>query len=367
MPVVLGWTFGTLGTIRAEKEELQQRTLALLDAEVRHRTKSLHEMYLQTVLSLSAAIEAKNAYTHGHCRRVWAYARAAATEMGLGARELETLEYTCYLHDVGKIGLPDAVLDKPGRLTEDEYTQVKEHSARGGDIVQRISGFSTVAKLVRWHHERVDGSGYPDGLVGEQIPLLARIVAVADTMDAMVSARPYRAGMPLEAALAELRRCAGLPFVEEDLPGRDRQARQHYDPEVVQALITALDAGLEIETGALPLMMPLGQAPVVSHPLNCWEIQGCGAEQLAASDARACPVVHAAGLDGVNRRVNGGRACWSVAGALCRKGHRQAPPGGAEVCADCAVLATVRDEEGVVWFKLAPSVGSEPSTWTSGR
>lgn len=185
---------------------------------------------------------------------------------------------------MGKIGLPDAILDKPGRLTEGEYTMVKGHSGRGAEIVMRISGFSTVAQLVRWHHERLDGSGYPDGLQGEQIPLLARILAVADTMDAMVSARPYRAGMPLAAALAELRRCAGLPFDEGLAPGRDHRPRRHFDPQVVQALIEALDGGLEIETGSLPAVLPLPEARVVSQPRNCWEIRGCGLETLSPTD-----------------------------------------------------------------------------------
>lgn len=151
MPLLLAWVFGTMGTIRSNQAEYQQRTLRLLDREVRHRTRNLRDMYLEAVLSLSSAIEAKNPYTHGHCRRVFAFAHAAGERLDLSEQDMETLEYACYVHDIGKIGLADSILDKPGRLTGDEYALVKEHSARGESILAPITGFGEVATLVRWH------------------------------------------------------------------------------------------------------------------------------------------------------------------------------------------------------------------------
>lgn len=351
-PLLMAWVFGTLGTIRREKDAFQHRTLVLLDEEVRLRTQSLRETYLESVLSLAAAIEAKNPYTHGHCRRVWGYARLAGTQLGLTEIQLEQLQLACYVHDVGKIGIPDAVLDKRGRLTDDEYATIKSHSARGGEIIDRISGFGPIAAMVRGHHERLDGSGYPDGLVGDAIPLLARILAVADTLDAMVSARPYRAGMAPEKAWAELRRCSMLPFDPALLPGRDQQPRNHYDPVVVEALLGALQGGLPVETG--PLTVPVTSVPSrLGKPQNCWEIKGCGQERKRESNPHACRVPFATENAGVNDGHNGGRSCWSIAGALCREGL-EAHSAVETHCLDCTVLRQVRDEQGPVWLQLAP-------------
>jgi hypothetical protein len=354
LPLLMGWVFGTMGTIRAEHANYRRRTLKLLDREVRHRTRNLRDMYLQAVLSLSSAIEAKNEYTHGHCRRVFDYAQAAAEQLGVSEQDLETLEHACYVHDIGKIGLPDAILDKPDRLTKSEYDLVKQHSARGQEILAPITGFEDVALLVRWHHERLDGTGYPDGLSGDQVPLLARIIAVADTLDAMVSDRPYRSGMPMKRALAELRRCAGLPFDVAAVPGRDKEPRQHFDPRVVEALEVTLKQGFVASerTGEQPPIPELRSE--VAARLNCWEQLKCGAETCTRGDQGWCPVPFDESLDGVNGGKNGGRTCWSVVGAKCRAGDAASPPGDAEVCVACPVLSTVRNQEGPVWFQLAP-------------
>ena len=362
LPLLMGWVFGAMGTIRADHTAHQQRTVRLLDREVRRRTRSLRDMYLQAVLSQASAIEAKNEYTHGHCRRVFGYAKAIAEQLGLTERELETLEYSCYVHDIGKIGLPDDILDKPGRLTADEYETVKEHSARGQAILAPITGFGEVASLVRWHHERLDGSGYPDGLTGDQIPLLARIIAVADTLDAMVSDRPYRSGMAMESAIAELRRCAALPHRTDLLPGRDKDPRAHFDPRVVEAIEAAMEQGFvvaKLPDQLAPLPLP---KPVAAARLNCWETLSCGAETTSLGDSQWCPVPFDRSMDGVNGGTNGGRACWAVVGARCRAGEPARRAVESEACAHYTVLRTVRREEGPVWFQLAPQAEDDASS-----
>ncbi len=361
LPLLLGWVFGAMGTVRSEHAAHQARTLALLDREVRNRTQSLRDMYLQAVLALSSAIEAKNHYTHGHCRRVFGFAKAAAEGLCLDERQLETLEYACYLHDIGKIGLPDAILDKPGALTAAEFAQVKDHSARGQQILSSIAGFDEIADLVRSHHERLDGTGYPDGLCGDQLPILARIIAVADTLDAMVSDRPYRKGMVMDSALAELRRCAGLPFELDLVAGRDKEPRNHFDGRVVLAIEAAILQGFKpasTSDGQIPA--PL-LAPFQRPRLNCWETLACGAQDCAPQDPGWCPVPFDTSLDGVNGGHNGGRACWAVSGARCRQGTLTAAPGDAASCAACPVLASVRTQEGPVWFQLAPQVETRHS------
>ena len=349
-PLLLGWIFGTLGTMEADRRAEQQRTMALLDAEVKHRTVSLRRTYLESVLALAAAIEAKNAYTHGHCNRVWDFARQIAVELEVGPGTLAELEHACYLHDIGKIGLPDAVLDKPGRLTDAEYDQVKEHAALGAEIVGRISGFSRVAKLVRCHHERMDGSGYPDGLCGDEIPLAGRILAVADTLDAMTSVRPYRTAIPMDKALMELLRCAGLPYDPDRVPGRDTAPRNHFDPRVVAALCRALAAEEFCDEDTVIGPPPEG-ACTHHHGRNCWEIKGCGAERLSPNDPRSCPVPTQRSLDGVNGGRGAGRACWMVPGARCRSEAGGRMP---TLCSSCEVVAEVRRDEGELDFQLFP-------------
>jgi HD-GYP domain-containing protein (c-di-GMP phosphodiesterase class II) len=147
--------------------------------------------------------------TLGHVRRVSAYALAIGKKLGLHGQELRSLVLAAELHDVGKIGVPDHILGKPGSLTEEETAEMRRHTQRGFEIAQRVPALRALAPVIRAHHERVGGTGYPDALIGEQIPLLARIIAVADSFDAMTSARPYRAAISREAAIEELRRVRG--------------------------------------------------------------------------------------------------------------------------------------------------------------
>jgi len=161
------------------------------------------------VLELVDAIEVKDAATLGHVSRVSAYALAIGKRLSLPAGDLRSLVLAAQLHDVGKIGVPDAILRKPSGLTAEEYDEVKKHSPRGYEIARRVEALRRLAPVIRAHHERLNGQGYPDGLAGDAIPLLARIIGVADTYDAMTSMRPYRSALSHDAAVAELRRVSG--------------------------------------------------------------------------------------------------------------------------------------------------------------
>jgi HD-GYP domain-containing protein (c-di-GMP phosphodiesterase class II) len=161
------------------------------------------------ILELVSAIETKDVATLGHVSRVGAHALAIGKRMGLPAQELRSLVLAAQMHDVGKIGVPSAILMKPSGLTEAEFDEVKRHAPRGGSIARRVDALRPLADVIRAHHERYNGQGYPDGLAGDEIPLLARIIAVADTYDAMTSNRPYRDALTQEAAFRELRRVSG--------------------------------------------------------------------------------------------------------------------------------------------------------------
>jgi putative two-component system response regulator len=157
------------------------------------------------VFALARAVEAKNPYTHGHSERVTAYVLALAEALGLSDREREVLRRGGLLHDIGKISIPDAVLNKPGKLTATEYELVKDHAAAGAHIVEPLRTLRDALPLVRHHHERRDGRGYPDGLAGDAIPRLVRVLAVADVFDSLSHERPYRSALPHPLCLSVLR------------------------------------------------------------------------------------------------------------------------------------------------------------------
>ena len=180
---------------------------------------------MQSVRALSAALEAKDASTHEHCSRTRALVRATARELRLPDVLIEQIEDGALLHDVGKIGITDAILSKPGPLTPEEYALIKRHPAIGYRLVEAIAGLRPAALIVLYHHEWFSGQGYPDGLAGQEIPLGARVVSVINAWDAMTSDRPYRAAMAKGAALAELRRQAGTQF----------------DPKIVDTFIRVLE------------------------------------------------------------------------------------------------------------------------------
>ena len=165
--------------------------------------------------TMVAAIDAKDAYTRGHSVRVALFARRLAAAAGMTADEQERVYLSGLLHDVGKIGVDDAVIRKPGKLDDDEFAQIKRHPQIGHRILGRVPNIDDVLPGVLYHHEKYDGRGYPEGLAGAEIPRLGRLLCVADSFDAMTSSRTYRVAMPIETALAEVRRCAGTQFDPE--------------------------------------------------------------------------------------------------------------------------------------------------------
>jgi HD domain len=209
----------------ARQREAALRTqLAEINSRLRHELK-------RTIQALQSAIAAKDAYTEGHLRRVSIYATEVGRSLGVSGRELEQLELASLLHDVGKIGIPEEILHKPGGLDPEEFRRMRDHPEIGARILEDVEGLAEVAPLVRYHQERWDGDGecdfpgYPHGLAGEEIPLGARIIAVVDAYDAMTSDRPYRAARPSIAAIAEL----------------SRERGRQFDPAVVDAFLFLLE------------------------------------------------------------------------------------------------------------------------------
>jgi putative two-component system response regulator len=209
---------------------LEKRSLVLqnryyqenLERQVREQALRIQQLFLQGVQMLARALEAKDAYTRGHSIRVSQYAVATASRMGFEGVSLDGIRLGGELHDIGKIGTSESVLQKPGALTEEEFRQITEHPLLGERMLSPLAQESPdVLRIVRSHHERLDGRGFPDGLRGEHIPIEARIVAVADAFDAMTTRRPYRESRSPADALAELRRVAG----------------SQLDPEAVEAFV----------------------------------------------------------------------------------------------------------------------------------
>ena len=198
------------------------------------RTKEFEEkekqnkLFIDQMLSaFSKAIDIKDKYTNGHSSRVSAYSERIARQLGLDAKKVENVKKIALLHDVGKVIVPDEILNKPAHLTDEEYQIIKEHTKYGYDILKEITSFPELADGALLHHERYEGKGYPSGVNKEKIPIIARIIAVADTFDAMNSTRPYRQKMQMSDIIAELRRVAGTQL----------------DPEIVEALIVMIESG----------------------------------------------------------------------------------------------------------------------------
>ena len=181
------------------------------------------------ICALSMLLDLKELDTGLHATRLAAWAVRVAERMRLPEKDLQAVETASVLHDIGKIGVPNEILLKPGRLTDEEFAAVKKHSEYGWAILRNIPGFERISLLVLHHHERWDGRGYPSGLQGQEIPLGARIVAMVDTFDAMLSDRPYRKGMPLEVVLEKLRPEGGKQFDPEVLSHFLELAAQHVD------------------------------------------------------------------------------------------------------------------------------------------
>lgn len=183
-----------------------------MEQELQIKTEKLSHVYLQVVEAMSRAIDAKDTSTNGHSARVADYARQIAKRAGYSERQQQQIYIMGLLHDMGKIGVADSIINKPAKLDDEEYELIKRHSVIGADILQTISEFPELSVGARWHHERFDGKGYPDRLSGTDIPETARIIAVADTYDAMTSRRSYRSALPQAVVRAEFERCRGTQF-----------------------------------------------------------------------------------------------------------------------------------------------------------
>ena len=192
------------------KERNEQLTSALGNLEAaRHE---LEHSYIQTVESLAVALEAKDRYTSGHSQRVARFSRLIARSLALPKEEIDIIGQVALLHDIGKIGMLDAILNKPANLTPEEREAIKAHPVIGAQILGPVRTFKKHIDGIKYHHEMYDGTGYPDRLKGKEIPLAARIVCLADAFDAMTSTRPYRVWMPIEFAMKEMQRMAGRQF-----------------------------------------------------------------------------------------------------------------------------------------------------------
>ena len=185
----------------------------------------MRKVYLDTIRALAAAIDAKDPYTKGHSERVSEMSVVLAQELNLSDNDIENIEYTALLHDIGKIGIDDSILGKKGSLTDQEFDKIKEHTIMGANIIQPVDFLKNSYRAIYHHHERYNGKGYPDGIKSEDIPILARIIAVADAYDAMSSDRPYRKKLSKDKILKEL---------------KDQSGKQ-FDPEIVKVLISVLD------------------------------------------------------------------------------------------------------------------------------
>lgn len=239
-----GLSLGALDFIRKpfSSEALKLRVRNLVDLiklqkdlhrEVAKKTAELESLSLHVVHTLAKTIDAKDAYTNGHSERVADYSREIAKRYGYDEDRQEEIYMMGLLHDVGKIGVPDTVINKPGKLTDEEYAMIKTHPAKGAEILATVSEMPGLVTGARWHHERYDGHGYPDGLKGEDIPEEARIIAVADAYDAMTSHRSYRDIMPQEKVMSEIENGIGRQFDERfarimlDMIAEDTEYKMH--------------------------------------------------------------------------------------------------------------------------------------------
>ncbi|HKI34957.1 MAG TPA: HD domain-containing phosphohydrolase [Gemmataceae bacterium] len=249
--VLLRTPRGRLGVLHLDRSPWQHRfnaaDLHLADAlaasvsagiESAQLLRKQRDLFLNTITMLAQAVELRDEYTGGHTARVTTYSLLLAEQLKVSAEELDLIRIGTPLHDIGKIGIDDAILRKPDKLTPAEYEAMKQHTVKGDEILATCADLKAVRPIVRSHHERWDGHGYPDGLAGEAIPALARIVAVADAFDAMTSDRPYRKGMPLEMAFAEV----------------EKQSGKQFDPHCAGGFLAIRDrVGQQMQTQVLPV------------------------------------------------------------------------------------------------------------------
>ena len=196
----------------AIKSVKQMDEIKRINEKLEDSKEQLEQAYLDMVQTLRYTVEAKDSYTRGHSDRVSEYSVLIGEKLGLPAEQIKTLRIGGLFHDIGKIGIPDSILLKPAKLTDEEYSQIKNHPSIGAHILGSAAIFQDIIPIVKHHHERYDGNGYPSRLKGEEIPYLARIAAVADTFDAMTSRRSYRGPIDIEHVKEEIKRCEGTQF-----------------------------------------------------------------------------------------------------------------------------------------------------------
>lgn len=205
----------------------------------------LSELFYKTIKSIAHALDAKDQYTHGHSLRVTLYSLALAKNMNLPDSLLEEIETTGLLHDIGKIAIPERILLKPGKLTDEEFEIIKKHPEFGEHLINGIGKLKLISNWLKYHHERYDGKGYPEGLKGEKIPISSRIIAIADTYDAMTSTRSYRPALSHEEAMSEIQRCSGTQFdpklAEIFMSISDEIAQIKQDPDTFYPQYSYLD------------------------------------------------------------------------------------------------------------------------------
>jgi len=233
-------TRNELGELASTFNYMSQQLLAY-DKENRGLYQSLERGYLETILALANSIDSKDAYTRGHSQRVGDMAAEIGRELGLSEQDVKQLRYGGILHDIGKIGITENILCKQTQLTADEMSVMREHPAIGASIVGPVTFLGTARDAVRSHHEKWNGTGYPEGLKGQQIPLIARVVACADTWDACTSTRPYQRAMGAQAAMEVMNRLRGVSL----------------DPDVVDALARVLEKKGAFTEGAPVRAVPL--------------------------------------------------------------------------------------------------------------
>jgi putative two-component system response regulator len=217
-----------------ENEEYKQ----MLEVRVAEQVEKIRSLSLGSVIALARALEAKDSYTSGHSQRVAEYSVLIAQQLELDYHTCERIRVVGQLHDIGKIGMRESILNKPGKLTDEEYELVRQHPVIGAEILRPLISDMCIICGVRHHHERFDGKGYPDKLFGDQIPLEARILSVADTYDAMTTNRAYRIGLSHDRAFAEIERCSGSQF----------------DPDIAAAFLRIPLGSLDIVSQSIPVV-----------------------------------------------------------------------------------------------------------------
>jgi len=210
-------------SLKNARDELTDLNLNL-ENKVKEKTAQLKKTYLDVIHALAFAIDEKDPYTHDHSKNVARYAIAIGKEMGLSEEEINIIERASLLHDLGKIGTPDYILTKPGKLSPQEWEEIKQHPLKGAKILEPLEFLNGESKLILQHHERFDGKGYPNGIKGKSISLGARIIAIADSFDAMIRERSYRKALTNQETITKLKKGAGMQF----------------DPEVVFAVLSVL-------------------------------------------------------------------------------------------------------------------------------